>query len=178
MGDGWWPYWAWFSGSSVHFQIWKVRLCCMKNINKMARKSQKKIGMVVITGDGWVPFQGPVHTSKYRKKCFSGWKMAIKYRKNEKKSGMDWWWCWEGAVFRVQCAFPNMETFASFYDRPLAINMRGQDSLLMWKPPCAWCQKAEYVVKAICEVMSILQPYPQEPITFLGDRTAAINMKA
>ena len=68
--------------------------------------------MVVITGDGWVLFQGPVCTSKYRKKCFAGWKMAIKYRKNQEKSGMDWWWCWEGTVFRVQCAFPNMETFA------------------------------------------------------------------
>ena len=36
--------------------------------------------------DGGVLFQGPVHTSKCGKQCFFGWKMAIKYRKNQKKN--------------------------------------------------------------------------------------------
>ena len=54
MGDGWRPYWAWFSGSSAHLQIWKVRLCCMKNINKMAKKLQKKSGWLsLLVMDGY-----------------------------------------------------------------------------------------------------------------------------
>ena len=46
----WWWCWALFSGSSAHFQIWKVWLCSMKNSNKIAKKSEK-IGEKM--GDGW-----------------------------------------------------------------------------------------------------------------------------
>ena len=55
-----------------------------------SEKNHKKIGMVVITGDGWVLFQGPVHTSKYGKMLFwmkNGNKIQ---KKNQKKTGMDW----------------------------------------------------------------------------------------
>jgi hypothetical protein len=31
-----------FSGSSVYFQIWKVRLCHMKNSNKIGKKTKTK----------------------------------------------------------------------------------------------------------------------------------------
>ena len=34
------------------------------------KKITKKTRMVVITGHGWVLFQGPVHTSKYGKDAF------------------------------------------------------------------------------------------------------------
>jgi hypothetical protein len=57
-----------FSGSSVHFQIWKERLCQMKNSNKRGKKQR---GMVLTVGDDV-----------------------------------------EGAVFRVQCIFPNMTSEA------------------------------------------------------------------
>jgi hypothetical protein len=57
------------TGSSAYFQIWKVRLCPMKNDNKMGKKSGKKGGMVLIVGDDvWGCYlQGLVHISKYRK---------------------------------------------------------------------------------------------------------------
>ena len=41
-----------FSGSGAHFQIWKCPLICMKNGNKIAEKSEKKIG------GWWVMFAG------------------------------------------------------------------------------------------------------------------------
>ena len=34
------------SSSSAHLQIWKAMLFCMKNGNKIQKKSEKKIGMV------------------------------------------------------------------------------------------------------------------------------------
>jgi hypothetical protein len=45
VGDDVWG--VLFSGSSMHFQIWKVRLCHMKNRNKIGKKRRKKKRMVV-----------------------------------------------------------------------------------------------------------------------------------
>ena len=36
-----------FSGSSVHFQIWKTRLCQMKNSNQIGKNQEKNRGMVL-----------------------------------------------------------------------------------------------------------------------------------
>ena len=85
----------------------------MKISIKQQKNRKKKIGMVVITGDGWVLFQGPVHTSK--KMLFwmeNGNKIE---KKSEKKQG--WIGDDAGTVFRVQCAFPNMETFAFLHKK-------------------------------------------------------------
>jgi hypothetical protein len=51
----------------VYFQIWKVRLCQIKNSNKIEKK--KRRGMVVTVGDDVLGcyFQGPVCISKYGK---------------------------------------------------------------------------------------------------------------
>ena len=47
--------------------------------------------------------------------------MAIKYRKNSEKNRDGLVMMLEATVFRVQCAFPNMETFA-FLDEKQAYN--------------------------------------------------------
>jgi hypothetical protein len=54
----------------VHSQIWKVRLCQIKNSNKIGERKQKKNrGMVLTVGDDVLGcyFQGPVCISKYGK---------------------------------------------------------------------------------------------------------------
>ena len=62
-----------FSGSRVHFQIWKYAHCQIKNSNKIGGKSEKNRGwLVTMLG---VLFQGPGCISKYGK---------CGYAKNEK----------------------------------------------------------------------------------------------
>jgi hypothetical protein len=61
--------WCYFQGP-VYFQLWKVRLCHMRNNNKIGKKSgKKKRGMVLSVGDNVLGccFQGPVCISKYGK---------------------------------------------------------------------------------------------------------------
>jgi hypothetical protein len=65
-------YYLLFSGASAHFQIWKERLCQIKNGNKIRKKKEqekKERGMMLTVGDdaGGCCFQGLVHISKYRK---------------------------------------------------------------------------------------------------------------
>ena len=59
-------------------------------------------------------FQGPGCISKYRNVRISKIKIAIKSQKNRKKMGMVIIVDAEigGCAFRVQCAFPNMESVA------------------------------------------------------------------
>ena len=76
---------------------------------------------------------------------------TIKYRKNQKEIGMDWWWCWEGTAFRVQCAFPNMETFAFLDEKQVLIRnfseknrSGGQDCCVMHSESRVDVQKRKF----------------------------------
>ena len=59
----------------------------MKNINKIVKIWKRKCRDGCC--DGWVLFQGPVHTSKYGKQYFFN-ENGNKIQKNQKKIGLDW----------------------------------------------------------------------------------------
>jgi hypothetical protein len=72
---------AYLQGPSAYFQIWKVRLCQMKNSIKIGKKSGKKRGNGAPVGDdvwGWL-FSG---SSVY----FQIWKVRLCHIKNSNKN--------------------------------------------------------------------------------------------
>ena len=71
------------SGSSVHFQIWKIMLFWMKNGNKIQKKSEKnRDGLVMMLGGHC--FQGPTCIARYGDISISRSKTGIIGKKLEK----------------------------------------------------------------------------------------------